>query len=257
MTADPTPWSAYLGAYHGQRPGITEAAFERACDPLLGSPHDWLTAALADRPGSVLDVACGNAPLRPRLSGAKTYLGVDLSEAEVRAAQALGRGPVVTGDARALPVSDASVDVVVSAMGLMLVQPLATAIEEVARVLRPNGTAAFLLPARAPLRLTDLRPLALLSLHLRGPGSMPQHVGRRRITALLEQAGLVVTQATTHRFPFHLRTPSDARLAVQSLYTPGRSPEQLMAAEAALAGIAGPGRELPLPLLRVVARKPG
>ncbi|MFD2024636.1 class I SAM-dependent methyltransferase [Promicromonospora aerolata] len=257
MTDEPTPWSAYLQAYHAHQPGITEAALDHARDPLLGSPYDWLAAALPDQPGRVLDVACGNAPLQPRLTGPMSYLGVDLSEAEVQAAQNRGRGPVVRGDARALPVPDASVDAVVSSMGLMLVQPLAAAIDEMARVLRPNGTAAFLLPARTLLRLADLRPLALLGLHLRGPGSMPQHVSRRRITALLEQADLAVTQATTHRFPFPLHTASDARLAVRSLYTPGRSPERLADAEAALTAISRPGRQLPLPLLRVVARKPG
>lgn len=257
MTADPTPWQEYLTTYHARRPGITEAAFEHAHEPLLGTAHDWLVAALPEFPGDVLDVACGNAPLQPRLSRAKSYLGIDLSETELRAARNLGRGPVLRGDARALPVPDSSIDSVVSSMGLMLVQPLATAIDEIARALRPGGTTAFLLPARTPLRLADLRPLALLSLHLRGPGSMPQHVSRRRLTGLLEQAGLVVTQATSHRFPFRLRTPADARLAVQSLYTPERTPEHLATAEAALARIARPGRELPLPLLRLVARKPG
>ncbi|WP_454853636.1 class I SAM-dependent methyltransferase [Promicromonospora soli] len=257
MTAEPTPWSTYLKAYHARRPGITEAAFDHARDPHVGTAHDWLAAALPDQAGDVLDVACGNAPLQPRLSRARSYLGIDLSEAELRAARNAGRGPVLQGDARALPLPDSSIDTIVSSMGLMLVQPLAPAISEVARVLRPNGTVAFLVPARTPLRLTDLRPLAVLSLHLRGPGSMPQHVGRRRLAALLEQSGLVVTQATTRRFPFPLRTPTDALLAVQSLYTPGRSPERLADAEAALGRIARPGRELPLPLLRMVARKPG
>lgn len=254
MTATQTAWPEYLTAYHSRRPGITEAAFARARDPHHGTAHDWLIAPLAD-PGDVLDVACGNGVLQPRVCGATSYLGVDLSETEIEAARNLGRGPVVRGDARALPVPDASFDTVVSSMGLMLVRPLHEAIDEVARVLRPGGTAAILLPARTRLLLADLRPLAVLTLHLRGPGSMPQRVGRRRLAELLERAGLVTDDVATHRFGFPLDTADDARLAVESLYTPGRAPGQLAAAEAALSALARPGRQLPLPLMRFVARK--
>lgn len=257
MSTDPAPWPEYLAAYHARRPGITEMAFEHARDRRLGSPYDWLVTALPDRPGDVLDVACGNAPLHPRLPHAATYLGVDLSDAELQAARALRRGPVTHGDARALPVPNASADTVVSSMGLMLVRPLTRAIDEIARVLRPGGTAAFLLPARIPLHLSDVRPLAVLGLHLHGPGSMPQHIGRRRLTRLLAKARLTTTSVTTHRFGLPLHTPADAGLAVRCLYTPGRSPAQLAAAESALARTARPGRQLPLPLLRLVARKPG
>lgn len=254
MTASRTAWPEYLTAYHSRRPGITEAAFERARDSHHGTAHDWLLAPLAG-PGDVLDVACGNGALQPRLRDATSYLGVDLSEAELTAARDLGRGPVTRGDARALPAPDASFDTVVSSMGLMLVRPLHEAIDEMARVLCLGGTAAFLLPARMRPLLADLRPLAALTLHLRGPGSMPQRVGRRRLTALLERAGMVTDDVATHRFGFPLETADDARLAVESLYTPGRAPSQLAAAEAALSGLARPGRQLPLPLLRFVARK--
>lgn len=248
-------WARYLASYHAAHPAITEQAFDHATDPSLGSPHDWLVAALPPRPGAVLDIACGSAPLQPRLREATSYLGVDLSAAELAEAGRRARGPVTLGDARELPVPDASVDTVVSAMGLMLVQPVAAAVQEIARVLRPGGTAAFLLPAAGPLRPGDVQPLLSLVRHLGGPGSMPQRVTRRTLAPVLEAAGLTVVRAARHRFSFPLVAREDARLAVRALYTPSRTPAQLAAAEDALARLAGPGRHLPLPLLLVVARK--
>ncbi|MFH5822898.1 class I SAM-dependent methyltransferase [Georgenia sp. AZ-5] len=250
-----TPWSRYLETYHREHPGITERAFEHARDARLGSPHDWLVDAVPTEAGDVLDVACGNAVLQPRLSAAASYLGVDISQSELRAARARGRGPVIQADARALPLPDAAVDTVVSSMGLMLLHPLSAAVGEIARVLRPHGTAAFLLPAAWPVRPSDVRPLLALTFHLHGPGSMPQLVTRRHLTRLLREAGLTVVHADTHRFEFPLRDRHDAHLAVQSLYTPRRTPAQLAAAEQALTALAGPDRHLPVPLLRLTARK--
>lgn len=253
---DVAQWDGYLTAYHSARPGITETALEHARDPQVGTAYDWLVGALPAPAGRILDVASGNAALQPVLPAHDTYLGVDLSEAELTHGRDLGRGPVVRGDARALPVPDSSMDTVVSSMGLMLVRPIARAIEEIARVLRPGGTAAILLPAVRPVRAGDLPALLALSWPLRGPGAMPQRVTARTITRELTRAGLGDVEIRTHRFPFPLRTPADARLAVQSLYTPGRTAAQLLAAETALVRRLGPRSELPVPLMRVVARRP-
>jgi ubiquinone/menaquinone biosynthesis C-methylase UbiE len=117
-------WDGYLTDFHRARPGITEAALEHARDLTLGSAYEWLASALPERLGHVLDIACGNAALQPALSGYTSYLGVDLSAAELDSARDLARGPVVRGDARALPAPDQSVDTAVVSMGLMLVRPL-------------------------------------------------------------------------------------------------------------------------------------
>ena len=254
--ADPR-WRAYLQRYHAQAPGITEAAFEHATDAEVGSPYEWLVAALPRELGDVLDVACGNAALQPRLRGATSYRGVDVSAAELAEGRARGRGPLTAGDARALPVPDASVDTVVSSMGLMLVDPPERAVAEIARVLRPGGVVGLLLPASGPVRPGDLRPLLALARHLRGPGSMPRRVTRRRLRRLARGYGLTVVHTASRRFAFPLRTADDARLAVRALYTPGRTVHQLGTAEAALTRLAAPHRTLPVPVLRVVARKPG
>jgi SAM-dependent methyltransferase len=251
-----TDWDAYLTQFHADRPGITEQAFRHATHPAIGTPYSWLTAALPDPAGAVLDIACGNAAVLPWLTGHDSYLGVDCSPAEIAHACAQQRGPVTLGDARRLPVPDTSVDTIVSSMGLMLVRPIQAAMAELARVLRPGGTVVLLLPATWPVLPRDLALGAALAVPLRGPGSMPTHVGPRRARRLLAGAGLAVVDITRRRFPFPLATVEHATLAVRSLYTPGRTTDQLHRAQQMLAQRARPSAELPVPLMRVVAKRP-
>ncbi len=247
-------WAAYVARYHAGNPGITETAFEHARDGALGTPHDWLAAALPGPVGAVLDLACGSAPMFDRLQH-DSYLGLDLSTAELALARARGRGPVGLADARWLPLPDSCVDTVVCSMGLMLVQPVDDAVREVARVLRPGGRFALLLPALGPIAPRDVRPTAALAAALRGPGSMPQRLGGRRLKAALGHAGLTVQAMHRHRFPFPLTSPDDVRLAVSALYTPGRTARQLRKAEERLARYVTDRAELGLPLLRLVAER--
>lgn len=251
---DQSHWETYLASYHAERPGITEQAFEHARHPRHGTPHDWLAAAMPANPGVVLDAGCGNAPLHDRLPRGGRYLGVDASDAELQLANRRSRGPVLRGDLRDLPLPDSSVDTVVSSMSLMLVHPVHQVMAELARVLRPGGAMLLLLPSMWPLTLADAPPLLSVSLSLRGPGSMPQRVTGRRVRRTLTAAGLLLTSSSTCRFPFAIRSKEDADLAVEALYTPGRSQRQRDRTSRALAAKA-PDLELPLPLRRVVAIK--
>ncbi|MEH0937187.1 class I SAM-dependent methyltransferase [Micromonospora psammae] len=93
-----------------------------------------------------LDVGCGTGALTAMvLAGAAPahVAGVDRSEGFVRHARA-GTAPASfqVGDARALPLPDGSVDVVVSGLALNFVPDPARAVAEFARVLRPAGVAA-------------------------------------------------------------------------------------------------------------------
>ncbi len=85
-------WSTYVARYHATRPGITETALDHARSPEAGTAHDWLADGIPGPHGDVLDVACGSAPLYPRLSVA-SYLGVDLSEPELDLAGPAGAAP--------------------------------------------------------------------------------------------------------------------------------------------------------------------
>ncbi len=93
----------------------------------------------------VLDVGCGtgNAAIRAALAGART-IGVDLTpELLAVARQVAARSGVEVdwreGDAEALPLDDASVDVVVSTFACELAPRHRVVAHEIARVLRPGG----------------------------------------------------------------------------------------------------------------------
>jgi ubiquinone/menaquinone biosynthesis C-methylase UbiE len=89
----------------------------------------------------VLEVGCGTGLLLRRFAvTARTAIGVDLSPAMVAIARERGLDARV-GDALALPFADESFDLVVSFKVLPHVPSLLRALREVARVLRPGGTA--------------------------------------------------------------------------------------------------------------------
>lgn len=98
------------------------------------------------RPGEdVLDVACGpgNAAIPAAVAGARVT-GVDLTPelfepGRKLAAEAGVQVEWVEGDAEALPVDDASVDVVLSTFGAMFAPRHDVTAREIARVLRPGG----------------------------------------------------------------------------------------------------------------------
>ncbi|MER7892421.1 methyltransferase domain-containing protein [Micromonospora sp. NPDC094482] len=105
----------------------------------------WLDQPLGRR---WLDVGCGTGALTSTvlaMADPSEVTGVDPSAGFVTRARALiedGRAEFLIGDARSLPVSDGSVDVVVSGLMLNFVPEPTRAVAEVARVLAPGGVAA-------------------------------------------------------------------------------------------------------------------
>ncbi|MFI5484829.1 class I SAM-dependent methyltransferase [Micromonospora echinaurantiaca] len=95
-----------------------------------------------------LDVGCGTGALTSTVlaqTAPAQVVGVDASHGFVTHARALvddRRAAFQVGDARALPMPDRSVDVVVSGLALNFVPDPARAAAEFARVLRPGGVAA-------------------------------------------------------------------------------------------------------------------
>ena len=132
-----TTWAA------GDYPSIAE----RELWPL----GEEIVRCVGVQPGeNVLDVACGsgNAAIRAAHSGAHS-VGLDLTPelfaAGRRAAAAAGvEVEWVEGDAEALPLDDATFDVVVSVLGVMFAPRHRVAAAELARVLRPGGRLALL-----------------------------------------------------------------------------------------------------------------
>jgi demethylmenaquinone methyltransferase/2-methoxy-6-polyprenyl-1,4-benzoquinol methylase len=115
----------------------------------LGRDRIWRRSAArlaAVRPReSALDVACGTGELTRllRAAGAARVVGVDFCEEMLRIARAKSAGVAgldfVLADAHALPVGDATFDVVTIAFGLRNLAEPAVALREFHRVLRTGG----------------------------------------------------------------------------------------------------------------------
>ena len=246
---DENEWRRYLAAYHDDRPGITERFFQRAD----ASPYAWLAEPLRAATGTVLDLACGTAPLRPLLPDAD-WVGIDSSPGELAAAAGLGRGPLVQARADALPLPSASVGAVCASMCLPVLTPLPRVLGEVKRVLSPGGLLAALVPARLGLDPSGLTGWARVLRTLgvaRQPWPNPQ--AKDSVAKVLRQAGFTIRSDERRVFTLVLETSEDAAVLVDGLYLPGLRPERADAAKRALIGWAGDGRTLPLPLRRVLA----
>jgi SAM-dependent methyltransferase len=243
-------WDAYLDCFHAGRPGITEAILDRARDE-GSSPYAWLAAAIPSH-GLVLDLGCGSAPLARLLTG-HPYIGLDLSAAELSAARGAGAHALLRARAAAIPLRDASVDVVACSMSLMVTTPLPRVISEITRVLRPGGLLAATLPAAGPLYPRDRVAVAgLLAALGRAPG-YPAGRDLPGIPALLARHGLRVLADDRRRFGYRMRGRADADQFLASLYLPGLPAVRYRLARDWLRLLAVLRLQLPVPLRRIVA----
>jgi SAM-dependent methyltransferase len=196
-------------------------AYETAAAELEPVASAVVNRAALTAGDEVLDLACGtgNAALMAAALGARV-VGVDsaprlLGVARERARDAGIELDLREGDLLALPVDDASVDVVLSVFGMIFAADPARALREVARVLRPRGRV--LLTAWVPAGPID----AMLGAMGRIVGRITQAPARERfpwsdaaaVGALATQAGLVPESTTP------------AELAIR-----GSSPEAYLAA---------------------------
>ena len=115
-----------------------------------GLDQSWRRRALAaagvgagDR---LLDLACGTGDLSElAVKRGATVIGADFAREMLRGARRRGiAAAFVQGDAEALPLPDASVDVVTCGFALRNFGSLDGALGEIARVLRPGGRIALL-----------------------------------------------------------------------------------------------------------------
>ncbi len=248
---DPASWRSYVEEFHRQRPGITERILEQCRDETGSTPYRCVAAPL-DPHASVLDLACGSGPLHSLVTG--RWVGIDISPAELAAATARGAAPLVAGDAARLPFGSASFDAVVCSMALMVVQPLARVLAEIARVLRPGGRLVALLPSTHPLTLADrLRYARLLVALRRVRFAYPHDVTAADFRELLVGAVLAPVDDRHRRFTYPFATGDAARELVASLYLPGTGAARIAAAERVAERWVG--KVLGVPLQLVVARR--
>lgn len=242
-------WDPYLDCFHARRPGITEAVLRRARDGGT-DPYAWLAAAVPAQ-ARVLDLGCGSGPLLPELAG-RSWVGLDRSAAELTAAREAGARPLLRGRATAIPLRDASVDVVACSMSLMVTTPLPLVISEIARVLRPGGLLVATVPATVPLRGRDRVIVAGLLAALGRAPAYPASHAVARIPVLLARHGLRLVADDRRRFGYRLDGPADADRFLASLYLPGLPARRCRLARAYLRLLARCRLEMPVPLHRII-----
>ncbi|AWL11813.1 Malonyl-[acyl-carrier protein] O-methyltransferase [Saliniradius amylolyticus] len=95
----------------------------------------------------LLDIGCGPGRITVGLQGrANQVLGLDLAFGMLQAAQHNAQDVTwMQGDADALPLRSESVDVVFSSMALQWCDPLSLSLDEIYRVLQPQGRAVLTL----------------------------------------------------------------------------------------------------------------
>ena len=113
-------------------------------------PTDWLNIPQG---GTALDVGCGpgnvTASLGRAVGQGGLALGVDISKPMLARAVRAHSGPQVgflRADAQRLPLRDDTIDALVLIAVLQLVPDPAAAVAEMARVLRPGGRLALMVP---------------------------------------------------------------------------------------------------------------
>lgn len=125
-------------------------AHQARLDAMLTVFGDAALRAADPKPGDcVLDVGCGagasTLALAERVGDAGYVLGLDISEALVRQAQALVRPGIdfSVADAADAPLPDAAFDLIFSRFGVMFFPDPVTAFANLRRALKPEGHLAF------------------------------------------------------------------------------------------------------------------
>lgn len=114
--------------------------------------YEVLAEAIQEGDEPVLDLACGDGYLLELLHPNHACVGMDWNKTELDAAcRRIGHGaPLARANAAGLPIVTAAFGGVTCHYALMLLQPLEGVLAEVARVLRPGGLLATVLPIPPP-----------------------------------------------------------------------------------------------------------
>ena len=233
-------WPGYVAAYHDANPGITEALLSSARDAAGRTPYDWLVEAVPGS-GTVVDLACGSAPIVRQLPG-RRVVGVERSAGELAQACRMPSTParprLLRADAAALPVASGTAAAVTASMALMVLDPFEAALTEIARVLRRGGTLVATVPTRPPPGADESGSAALfrqILVHLgQARTAYPQPLDAESAPERFAAAGLELLDDAAALFVRRVADEADAALAVRSFYAPGATVGQVSAAIRAL-----------------------
>jgi len=114
----------------------------------------WRAALVAGARGRVLEVGCGTGRGLPDYADEVELFALDLNFGSLdRARQRRPEARLVCASAEAIPFADASFDCVVSSLVFCSVPDAARGLEEIKRVLRPDGQLLMLEHVQARSRL--------------------------------------------------------------------------------------------------------
>lgn len=223
-----------------------------AVDPRGRHVLPWSVAPLAaaDR---VLEL--GPGLLRDELG--PRWVWLDPGSRIVEAGSAAGGAAEEGAGPAAIPLGTNSVDGVCLLLTLPQLASVDAVFAEVRRVLRPAGTLVAVVPSRTVRTVPEL-VLARLLAPVR-QGAWPNRSGLDRAGWLLAAADFAVMGDDRVPFAVPLPDPAAANAAVAELPQAGLWPD--LPADAStriadgLARRAGPGRVLPVPMRRLVARR--
>lgn len=247
-------FGAGLRWYGSVRPGAVDRVLERA----MGgehTPYDWLARAVARGASAVLDLACGTGGLSRRLQAdQRVVVGLDSSMSNLHHAELTGDGPWVLGSVDHVPFTEASFDAVVTSLGLGVTANRGRLLSEVARVLRPGGVFAALMPSLRPVTASDVATISRLAGFLRVTPTLP---GSAEFQARksLSLAGLTKVEDNRARFFFEVETPEDARILIDGLRPAPDRDRTRSAVEYLVTRASNTAVTVPLPMRRVVAIK--
>lgn len=136
---------AFFEAYGGSGP----ENYERYFVPAIGRPMaNDLVESAALRPGErVLDIACGTGAVSrlaaERVKPDGSVVGLDINPGMIEVARSVASSEVdmawQTGSAESMPLPDNEFDVVLCQLGLQFMADKTAALEEMHRVLKPDG----------------------------------------------------------------------------------------------------------------------
>lgn len=115
---------------------------------LLGSNKRVARWLAESAKGRVLDIGCADRWVEPRLSSGCEYIGLDYP---VTGQQMYGSRPDVLADASAMPLADESIDTVIILEVLEHLRHPREALQEIARILRPQGKVLLSMPFLYPI----------------------------------------------------------------------------------------------------------
>lgn len=232
--------------------GAAERLLRVATDPRGRGLLSWAVAPLQGA-GRVLELGCGAGLLAGELPPGR-WVGVDTVDS------AVGNGPAarVRAIPTALPLAANAVDAVCLFLALPRLRSLDAVFAEIRRVLRPAGMLVVVVPSATIRTLPELQLARLLRPVRRG--AWPNRSGLDGAGWLLAAADFAVMG--DDRVPFAVPLPDATTVltTVADLPEAGLWPPDLpvhVSAQIAdeLTRRAGPGRVLPVPVRRLVARR--